>query len=351
MSRGLLATCYARPTGACSAERIARIARTTSTPTSRSSPSPPRRRRPSRCSARTRRTSRARFDERTGTVIAMCAIDNLTKGASGGAVQAANVALGLDETAGLAVDRPRTVTAPTRTSTGTSTRARGLQGGDARRGAAVHPPFRRQDRRRQVRRQRARRHLRPRCARVVRRRHRADAPRRHAPGRRARRRTADLRPDGAARQGDHVRRRAAGHRRRDGRHRPDGAAGPGQPAARGGDQRPRPVRRRDQWRRRRPDPGGGPRPRARLRRRRHRDQPGGDPRPDRRRVHPGDRHDRQRRRRSVLQHQCRHGGRCDRRGARGREARLPHRHRGPAARRRRPGQPRSARRPPTNSTR
>jgi N-acetyl-gamma-glutamyl-phosphate reductase len=43
----------------------------------------------------------ARFDERTGTVIAMCAIDNLTKGASGGAVQAANVALGLDEAAGL----------------------------------------------------------------------------------------------------------------------------------------------------------------------------------------------------------------------------------------------------------
>ena len=43
----------------------------------------------------------ARFDNRTNTVIAMCAIDNLTKGASGGAVQAANVALGLDETAGL----------------------------------------------------------------------------------------------------------------------------------------------------------------------------------------------------------------------------------------------------------
>ncbi len=43
----------------------------------------------------------ARYDERTGTVLAMCAIDNLTKGASGGAVQAANVALGLEETAGL----------------------------------------------------------------------------------------------------------------------------------------------------------------------------------------------------------------------------------------------------------
>ncbi len=43
----------------------------------------------------------ARYDERTGTVMVLAAIDNLTKGASGGAVQAANVALGLDETAGL----------------------------------------------------------------------------------------------------------------------------------------------------------------------------------------------------------------------------------------------------------
>jgi N-acetyl-gamma-glutamyl-phosphate reductase len=43
----------------------------------------------------------ARFDERTGTVLAFAALDNLTKGASGGAVHAANVALGLDETAGL----------------------------------------------------------------------------------------------------------------------------------------------------------------------------------------------------------------------------------------------------------
>ena len=43
----------------------------------------------------------ARFDERTVTVMVICAIDNLAKGASGGAVQAANVALGLPETAGL----------------------------------------------------------------------------------------------------------------------------------------------------------------------------------------------------------------------------------------------------------
>lgn len=43
----------------------------------------------------------ARYDERTETVVAIGALDNLAKGASGGAVQAANVALGLDETAGL----------------------------------------------------------------------------------------------------------------------------------------------------------------------------------------------------------------------------------------------------------
>ena len=44
----------------------------------------------------------ARYDARTETVVAIAALDNLAKGASGGAVQSANVALGLDETAGLA---------------------------------------------------------------------------------------------------------------------------------------------------------------------------------------------------------------------------------------------------------
>ena len=34
-------------------------------------------------------------------LLALAALDNLAKGASGGALQAANVALGLDETAGL----------------------------------------------------------------------------------------------------------------------------------------------------------------------------------------------------------------------------------------------------------
>jgi N-acetyl-gamma-glutamyl-phosphate reductase len=43
----------------------------------------------------------ARADERTGWVVVMAAIDNLVKGGSGQAIQAANVALALDETAGL----------------------------------------------------------------------------------------------------------------------------------------------------------------------------------------------------------------------------------------------------------
>lgn len=43
----------------------------------------------------------ARYDERTGYVIVIAAIDNLTKGASGAMVQCANLALGLEETSGL----------------------------------------------------------------------------------------------------------------------------------------------------------------------------------------------------------------------------------------------------------
>lgn len=43
----------------------------------------------------------ARFDERTGTLILFSALDNLTKGGAGQALQGANIALGFDETAGL----------------------------------------------------------------------------------------------------------------------------------------------------------------------------------------------------------------------------------------------------------
>ena len=43
----------------------------------------------------------ARVDPRTGHLIVISAIDNLGKGASGGAVQCANLSLGLAETTGL----------------------------------------------------------------------------------------------------------------------------------------------------------------------------------------------------------------------------------------------------------
>jgi N-acetyl-gamma-glutamyl-phosphate reductase len=41
------------------------------------------------------------FDQHAGRVIVSCVIDNLTKGTAGGAIQCMNIALGLDETAGL----------------------------------------------------------------------------------------------------------------------------------------------------------------------------------------------------------------------------------------------------------
>ena len=101
MSRGILATCYARPAPDCSPDRVMAALReayagepfTTvidGAPATKSV-----------LGSNAAHVS-ARFDERTQTVISMCAIDNLTKGASGGALQAANVALGIDETAGLA---------------------------------------------------------------------------------------------------------------------------------------------------------------------------------------------------------------------------------------------------------
>lgn len=43
----------------------------------------------------------ARYDERTGRILAIAALDNLVKGAAGQMVQCANLMLGLDETAGL----------------------------------------------------------------------------------------------------------------------------------------------------------------------------------------------------------------------------------------------------------
>lgn len=102
LSRGLLSTCYARPTGptttaallACLASTYANEPFVVVRPTSPSTKA---------VLGSNMAHLTARFDERTGTIVALCAIDNLTKGAAGGAVQAANIACGLAETAGLSM--------------------------------------------------------------------------------------------------------------------------------------------------------------------------------------------------------------------------------------------------------
>lgn len=102
MNRGILATCYARPVAGSEPSTdgllIALQAHYADEPfvvVSETSPSTK-----ATLGANTAHVT-ARYDDRTGYVMAIAAIDNLTKGASGGAIQSANVALGLDETAGL----------------------------------------------------------------------------------------------------------------------------------------------------------------------------------------------------------------------------------------------------------
>jgi N-acetyl-gamma-glutamyl-phosphate reductase len=43
-------------------------------------------------------------DRAAGRLVAVAALDNLTKGTAGAAIQSANLALGLDEGAGLPID-------------------------------------------------------------------------------------------------------------------------------------------------------------------------------------------------------------------------------------------------------
>jgi N-acetyl-gamma-glutamyl-phosphate reductase len=102
MNRGILATCYARPVGTTSTAALLALQRAAYAEEPfvvvlEGSPS-------------TKATLgsnaahvTARYDERTGTVVAIAALDNLTKGASGAAVQCANLLLGLPETSGLPV--------------------------------------------------------------------------------------------------------------------------------------------------------------------------------------------------------------------------------------------------------
>ncbi len=100
MNRGILATCVARPRGEVSTEVLLEALRSRYRDepfvvVGSGSPS-------TKAALGTNSSFiTARYDARTGTVLAIAAIDNLCKGASGGAVQAANVALGLDEVAGL----------------------------------------------------------------------------------------------------------------------------------------------------------------------------------------------------------------------------------------------------------
>ena len=104
MNRGILATCYARPadgTTPTTASLLAVLARAYAKEplivVGQNSPS-------TKATLGTNVTHiTARYDERTGYVMVLSALDNLAKGASGGAVQAANVALGLHELDGLSM--------------------------------------------------------------------------------------------------------------------------------------------------------------------------------------------------------------------------------------------------------
>jgi N-acetyl-gamma-glutamyl-phosphate reductase len=100
MTRGILATCYARPTGSTSTGEILGVladsyAGAAFVTVSEEPPS-------------TKATYgsnaahlTARVDERTGWVLVLCALDNLGKGAAGQAVQCVNVINGWNETTGL----------------------------------------------------------------------------------------------------------------------------------------------------------------------------------------------------------------------------------------------------------
>ena len=103
MNRGILATCYARPAidGLSTATLMEvlqdRYAHEPFVAVSERSPS-------TKATLGTNAAHvTARYDERTSTVLALAAIDNLGKGASGQAVQCMNLALGLPEAQGLAV--------------------------------------------------------------------------------------------------------------------------------------------------------------------------------------------------------------------------------------------------------
>jgi N-acetyl-gamma-glutamyl-phosphate reductase len=100
MTRGMLTTSYARPVGPTSTEALLALLRGVYATEPfvvviDGSPSTKAVMGTNVCQIT------ARFDERTGYVMVLAAIDNLTKGASGAMIQCANLALGIEETTGL----------------------------------------------------------------------------------------------------------------------------------------------------------------------------------------------------------------------------------------------------------
>ena len=97
MTRGILATCYGEATSADDPMAILRQAYANE-PFVHVTDQPPATK---WVSGSNGAQLTARYDERTGRILAISAIDNLGKGAAGQMIQCANLMLGLDETAGL----------------------------------------------------------------------------------------------------------------------------------------------------------------------------------------------------------------------------------------------------------
>ena len=102
MARGILATCYAKAARSLAADEPLQVLRDAydSEPFVHVTDDPP----ATKWTAGSNAVQvTARYDERTGRVLAIAALDNLVKGAAGQMIQCANLMLGLDETVGLPV--------------------------------------------------------------------------------------------------------------------------------------------------------------------------------------------------------------------------------------------------------
>jgi N-acetyl-gamma-glutamyl-phosphate reductase len=97
MTRGILATCYGSASGPCDPLEVLRAAYADEPFVHVTGDSPATK----WVSGSNGAVVTARYDERTGRVLAIAAIDNLGKGAAGQMIQSANLMLGIEETAGL----------------------------------------------------------------------------------------------------------------------------------------------------------------------------------------------------------------------------------------------------------